>query len=778
MLQIGEVRHNETRSRYIQKEVETARPAVRRLLAGCINLYADEIARWVSYAKRKPGTRHTAVKTLDQLKPSTIASISARIILNSVSSKKSYARLCIRVGEALEAEINFNKFRKINPTHAERSKERLMRTKVGYDFRKKCAYATMKRGGMKIKYLTPTERLHIGSVCLDLFIKQTGLVKVQKKWESPKRCVNMVVATDECMEWITKYEESKAYLQPRKYPCVQAPKPWTKDNHMGGYFDKQLEYSFVKTRNKEVVEAVTKRTNPRVFDAVNNMQRTAWRVNEWLFDVMKDFWRGGLDEGGEMPMNKLLTIPPKPKPGSSLEEIKAYSRKSAYAYSKNAEYRSKRLALAQIVYTAEKFKREPSLFFPCQVDFRGRIYYVTDHFNPQGSDYSRALLEFKEGEPLGIDGIVFLLCYGASLFGIKGSKEDCKIWANTNRQKIRESYSNPWNQRWWQEAKEPWQFLRWCKEFVDSQEKPNFKSHLPITLDCTSSGLQILSLLTGDKTSAEHTNLTKRDAPSDIYGKVLGELQIILRQDDSSHAKFWLSKQLDRDLTKPVCMTLPYGATLYGIRNSVEKWYREKHKDLPHGMTDFWTSTMYLSRKIVEAVRKFIPRGLEAMEWLTEVANNIAKANKPVCWLSPSGFMVVQPYMASNGVSVKTNLAGKIRYVLLQKENLKKIDDLRQKLSVSPNFIHSIDASILHFALSKFDKNVVAIHDCFGTHANFVGELSEIVKESMINIFKINVLEEFKECVSNIDDSISLPSSFVRGDFDTGQLKEAQYIFV
>lgn len=779
MLQIGEVRHNETRSKYIQKEMETARPAVRRLLSGCIALYGEEIKKWVDYAKRKAGPRHTAVQTLDKLKPSTIASISARLILNSVSSRKSYARLCIRIGEALEAEINFNKFRNHNPTYAERSKQRLMRTKVGYDFRKKCAYATMKSVGMKVRYLTPTERLHIGSVCLDLFIKHTGLVKIQKKWESAKRCVNVVVATDECMEWITKYEESKAYLQPRKYPCVSEPKPWSKTSKMGGYFDKQLEYSFVKTRNKDVADAVTKRTEQRVFDAVNHMQSTPWRINPWVLGIMHDFWAKGLDDGGEMPMNKLLAIPPKPKDGASLVEIKEYSRKTAYAYSKNAEYRSKRLAIAHIIYTADKFKAQPLLYFPCQLDFRGRIYYVSDHLNPQGSDYARAVLEFGTGQALNTESDRdCLMAYGASLFGVKAKREDCLFWAKDNIAKIRGCVANPWNNRWWQEAKEPWQFLRWCKEVEDLNEKPNFKSHLPITLDCTSSGLQILSLLTGDKTSAEHTNLTKRDEPLDIYGKVLGELQLLLRNSDDSEAKFWVNKQLDRSLTKPVCMTLPYGATLYGIRNGVEQWYRDKHKSLPKDVPDFWSLTMYLSRKIVEAVRTFIPRGMECMAWLTEVASQVAKANKPVCWLSPSGFLVVQPYMASQGVSVKTNLAGKIRYVLLQKENLKKVDDSKQKLSVSPNFIHSLDASILHIALSEFDKNVVAIHDCFGTHANFISKLSEIVKHSMINIFKEDMLENFRQCVSRIDEDISLPNTFSRGDFDAGQLRDAQYIFL
>ena len=157
-----------------------------------------------------------------------------------------------------------------------------MRSKVGYDFRRKCAYSTLKSVGVKFKYFTPTERLHIGSVCVDLFIKHTGLVKVHKKWESPKRWVNVVIATDECMQWITRFEEAKQYLQPRKYPCIEKPKPWSKDTLTRGYYGREVEYPFVKTRNKQVIEAVVKRTDNRVFDAVNKMQSTAWKVNDWV----------------------------------------------------------------------------------------------------------------------------------------------------------------------------------------------------------------------------------------------------------------------------------------------------------------------------------------------------------------------------------------------------------------------------------------------------------------------------------------------------------------
>ena len=779
MVSGGMVRHNESRAKYIHKQNETARPAVHRLLAGCIDLYADAIGKWVSRAKGIPGVRHTAVKHIGRLKPDLVAFISAKTILNSVSTQKSYTRVCIKIGEAIEAEINFKKLEKHNPTYAERSKRRLMKTKVGYEFRKRCAFSTIKSVGIKVTYLTPTERLHIGSVCLGLFIESTNLVKIHKKWESPKRWLNIVIATDECMQWITKFEEAKAFLHPRKLPSVEVPLAWDKTRSVGGYRDKQLEYPFIKTRNKESLNHIVSNTKEEIFSAVNKMQGTSWRVNKWLFEIMHNFWKNGIDDGKEVPMNKLLSIPSKPKPGATKEEIKVYSRQTAYAYSKNAQYRGQRLALAHTLYTAEKLLNEVAFYYPCQLDFRGRVYYVPDSLTPQGSDYAKALLEFSKGVGINMEqDLMPLIRYGFKVFGSKGDDNEALHWAKTNDARIKKSVDEPWNARWWQEAKEPWQFLRWCKEYVDAHTKPNFQSHLPITLDCTASGLQILALLTGDKVSSEHVNLVQKDYPSDIYGKVLGELNVLLREDQSEYGKFWASKALDRELTKPVCMTLPYGATLYGIRAGVEAWYRDKYGSVPKEMPDFWKGTMYLAKKAVEAVDKFIPKGKQCMQWISEVATPIVKANKPVCWTSPSGMLVVQPYMASNGVVVKTSLLGKLRYIMIQKENHKKVHQPRQRLSVAPNFIHSIDASILHFALADFDGDVVGVHDCFGTHITELSNLAEKIKLAMLNIFKVDQLLEYKRCISQIDPSISEATTFNRGSFDTGQILSANYLFI
>ena len=45
----------------------------------------------------------------------------------------------------------------------------------------------------------------------------------------------------------------------------------------------------------------------------------------------------------------------------------------------------------------------------------------------------------------------------------------------------------------------------------------------------------------------------------------------------------------------------------------------------------------------------------------------------------------------------------------------------KQKNAIIPNIIHTLDSSYLYNIIldfNKLNKNVISIHDCFGTHPN------------------------------------------------------------
>ena len=78
---------------------------------------------------------------------------------------------------------------------------------------------------------------------------------------------------------------------------------------------------------------------------------------------------------------------------------------------------------------AREFKDEPALYFPHNLDFRGRAYPMHGNLNHLGSDVSRGMLQFAEARPLGERGLYWLhvqVSFRASQPNITGSAYDAE----------------------------------------------------------------------------------------------------------------------------------------------------------------------------------------------------------------------------------------------------------------------------------------------------------------------------------------------------------------
>src|SRR3546814_14050283 len=78
------------------------------------------------------------------------------------------------------------------------------------------------------------------------------------------------------------------------------------------------------------------------------------------------------------------------------------------------------MALHQGLWVARKFAPEDAVYFPHELDFRGRVYPIPVFGpSPQGSDFQKALIEFADGMPLGEEGRRWLLIHIANLLDRK-----------------------------------------------------------------------------------------------------------------------------------------------------------------------------------------------------------------------------------------------------------------------------------------------------------------------------------------------------------------------
>jgi len=66
---------------------------------------------------------------------------------------------------------------------------------------------------------------------------------------------------------------------------------------------------------------------------------------------------------------------------------------------------------------AKSFRNIEKIYFPHNVDFRGRIYPIPPHLNHMGADISRGLLEYSHKKRIGKTGWYWLRVHLSNLLG-------------------------------------------------------------------------------------------------------------------------------------------------------------------------------------------------------------------------------------------------------------------------------------------------------------------------------------------------------------------------
>ena len=75
---------------------------------------------------------------------------------------------------------------------------------------------------------------------------------------------------------------------------------------------------------------------PQVYDAVNTMQATPFKINKFILAVMQEAWDKGLAVGG-MPPNTNLDIPNKPHDiETNKDSRREWKKKAVMAHTENA----------------------------------------------------------------------------------------------------------------------------------------------------------------------------------------------------------------------------------------------------------------------------------------------------------------------------------------------------------------------------------------------------------------------------------------------------------
>jgi DNA-dependent RNA polymerase len=161
-------------------------------------------------------------------------------------------------------------------------------------------------------------------------------------------------------------------------------------------------------------------------------------------------------------------------------------------------------------------------------------------------------------------------------------------------------------------------------------------------------------------------------------------------------------------------MTLPYGSSAYGRRQQIQEYVFERGTEADQ---DF-KRIVYLASATDEALKEALPGAMTLMDYLKGLA--IAAKHRPIEWIAPSGFHIVQAPFRPATKEVDTYIAGRIRWRFTVHKDTDEIDADAQINEIVPNVIHSLDAAHMAFVLAGSSRAVssfMMIHDSFGTHA-------------------------------------------------------------
>ncbi len=766
----------------------------QRLMRASLPLYAKAIDDWHTKLLSQKNKARYQIDVIE-LPSKLIAFVSIKAVLDSITKKKSLSSVAHYVGARIEDESRCAFLLEHN---TEKGSGILLGAKKrkGKNAKIRHVRSSMKHESDKElmrswEAWSHRDKLNAGLHLVEILRMNTNLIEYIYLSDNrrSKRPTRYVTATKETLEWIENFNNHRELLEPFWLPTVELPAAW-KSVWEGGYDTTNTSLPllpFIKTSNMEYLRSIKgELTKPMA--AVNLIQQTPWTVNEKVFNVMKWAWENSI-EIGDMPSREDDPLPPLPDDFKTNEEAnRNWRRMAARIYQHRASTISRRLLVAKLFHVAKKLVGN-RFFYPSQVDFRGRVYNVPAFLGIQGADMSRGLLQFSRAERIkDEESARWLAIQGANTYGNdKVTLDERVAWAQNFANTADDIASDPKRFTYWLRADKPWQFLAWCFEWAEYCASGKVKSQLPVNMDASNNGVQILSMLMRDREGGLATNVLPTDSPADIYRVVSDRVveQLMVDRDSGNPiASDWLSFGIDRKLAKRPTMVFPYGGTFYSCRDYVDDWYQDTLRKTkcsnPFSEEMRYRATGYLAKLTWNAVNEVLVKPKECMGWLQHVAFELARKGLPIEWVTPTGFPVLQEYTKTKTQNVSSHINGEATHVKWHSET-DQLAPRRQKQGISPNFVHSLDASALTLSVTRANElgiyDFAMIHDSYGTHSNNCDAFGQVLRGVFKDMFTVDLLSNLRHQVMTKHPAVEIKPPPVYGSMNVNQVLNSKYFF-
>lgn len=800
-------------------------------------------------------TEHESQRLLQLLSPEVLAVILIHEVFGTLIKEPQGAKLtqlALSVGNAVHAEVNHSKLRELE------LKQRRMEKKMAADKsvsdgglldssggerlrpRQQSAlhralnssssivsainYAAMQANIPEAEWST-RDTLLLGTRLIDILIK-SAFVKDEssnkfvpafkhfRTFMKKNNIVGMVHLEDAALKLIShEQNDVSSFIDPKHQPMEVRPRPWVSPKN-GGYL--RTEVDLVRAPPSHAFyDAIAAADLQPLYDGLNALGDTSWRVNRGVLSAGLELWDRGGDIAGlvskdnvAVPTKSLFlaeeetaflleqkqgseeelgTSDNEPQHFDEVSALRKLKRVRKAAKKTNRELFSIRSDTQYRLDYAMAFAEKERFYLPHNVDFRGRAYPIPVYLQHMGADLTRAMLTFtKPGVRLGERGVYWLKIHLANLLGADKLAFDERIEVAENAlskaiQVGRDPLSDS-NLEWWSKHEDPFQLLAACQEFADavgrhgdSKAIEDFYSTLPVSMDGSCNGLQHYAALGRDVLGGKQVNLIQSDRPQDVYTAVADFVAKRVEAEalkGNKVAKLVLGK-VSRKIVKQTVMTSVYGVTLTGARDQIGN----RLKDINFPPDKIFAASLMLGKMTLSSLGDIFSGATKTMDWLSNSAHGIAREGYEVQWVTPVGLPVIQPYRKKTRSIVKTIMQ---RVTLEQHGDHLPVSTQRQRSAFPPNFVHSIDSSHMLFtaiACKNVGLNYAAVHDSFWTNAATVDTMNEVLREEFVKLHSRELLNEVREGFMMRYPGIKFEELPERGSLQLEEVLDSPYFF-
>ena len=688
----------------------------------------ERIAKTAEYALHRghSGRLFKELRTyLSMIEPEAAAAIACKVTFDKVFSAKESSNevpsVTEGIGRAIENECQMRHYERECPGLLKKLKDNYWHRSIGTQQKVTVIQTLMNRYDIKPwKTWGRSERIKLGGWLLDCIIEVSGwFVRYVDRRGKKTYCV--VLPSPEFMKIKDEVMANAELFSPLAWPMLIPPNDWSKD-HPGGYLLNEVMRGHDMVRRGENGRL----QGEKIYQFLNHIQKVAYKLNPFVVDVAETLQKQGICVGKFLPIVD-HPLPPKPVDiAENKDSRKDYRRRAAEVMNLNAQQFRRSCRTRMTMEAVKRFKNRERFYLPWSLDYRGRAYPIPAFLTPQCTDFGKALLCFADESYVMPEAEEWLRFSVATSYGLdKAPIEERIQWTHDHESLIRAVALDPiGNLASWEGVDEPWQFLASCEELnaciIDCTRH---YTRLPVAVDATNSGLQILAGLCRCKSTAEMVNVLPSDSPQDAY-KVIAE-----------SAKPFIPERFrdsfDRKVTKRTVMTIPYNAKPYSNRSYIRSALKEK------GLEPTNEELTEIVSQVRAAMYRIFKGPMQVMDWIeSQVTQALEDGRDRLTWTTPSGFVVTQKLMKKECKTIKLQLMGRCEVNVAH--DTAKVDLKHHRNATSPNLIHSLDSCLIQLSAIRFNAPIALIHDSVLCRATDMSILSTIVRETYMYLFAEN----------------------------------------